>query len=122
MITIENGMKISTAQNIFSSAFPFLKLEFFKHPHKAYGGNSRNDLLKQVKNRENVLKNRKELPLTITEDMSVEAVEKLFMEHFGLSTQVFRKSGKIWLETTLTDDWTLKKQNDEGLDLSLYDS
>jgi hypothetical protein len=35
-----------------------------------------------------------------------------------LSVQVFRKSGKSWLETTFTDGWTLKKQNQEGIDLS----
>ena len=32
-------------------------------------------------------------------------------EKLKLSAQVFRKSGKIWLETTFTDSWTLKKQN-----------
>jgi hypothetical protein len=31
---------------------------------------------------------------------------------------VFRKSGKTWLETSVTDDWTLKRQNEEGMELS----
>jgi hypothetical protein len=37
---------------------------------------------------------------------------------FNLSVQVFRKSAGTWIETSVTDDWTLKQQNDEGKDLS----
>jgi hypothetical protein len=32
--------------------------------------------------------------------------------------QVYRKSGKIWLETTVTDSWTLEEQNKQGESLS----
>jgi hypothetical protein len=32
--------------------------------------------------------------------------------------QVFRKSGNVWLETSATDAWSLKQQNQEGMDLS----
>jgi hypothetical protein len=31
---------------------------------------------------------------------------------------VFRKSGNLWLETTMTDDWTLQQQNDHGYEIS----
>jgi hypothetical protein len=50
--------------------------------------------------------------------MLVSELENLFEDKFKLSVQVFRKSGKSWLETTFTDGWSLKKQNQEGLDLS----
>jgi hypothetical protein len=33
-----------------------------------------------------------------------------------LSVQVFRKSGKNWLETTASDQWSLEKQNAKGLE------
>ncbi|MNF16790.1 hypothetical protein D3C80_2199700 [compost metagenome] len=45
-------------------------------------------------------------------------VEKDFWEKLGLSAQIFRKSGNLWIETSLTDDWTLARQNDEGFQLS----
>jgi hypothetical protein len=32
--------------------------------------------------------------------------------------QVLRKSGKAWLEATITDGWTLEEQNIQGEDLS----
>lgn len=63
------------------------------------------------------LKKKTTAPLEITEDMPVSTLEQLFQDYFGLSAQVFRKSGRSWLETSLTDDWTLKRQNDEGYEL-----
>ena len=36
------------------------------------------------------------------------------MKTFGLSAQVFRLSGDVWLETTSTDNWTLEEQNSTG--------
>lgn len=41
-------------------------------------------------------------------------LEQEFQDSFGLSIQVFRKSGDVWIETTVTDDWTLAKQNEEA--------
>ena len=43
-----------------------------------------------------------------------------FGEVYGLGVQVFRKSGNVWLETTVTDSWTLKEQNDQGESLSEF--
>jgi hypothetical protein len=37
-------------------------------------------------------------------------LEKQFEEGFGLHVQVFRKSGRTWLETSVTDDLTLVEQ------------
>jgi hypothetical protein len=41
----------------------------------------------------------------------VAELEKEFFEKFGIAMQVSRKSGKIWIETSKTDDRTLKAQN-----------
>jgi hypothetical protein len=48
----------------------------------------------------------------------VHELETLFQNRLGLYIQVFRKSGKVWLETTATDDWSLFKQNMEGKEWS----
>ena len=37
-----------------------------------------------------------------------------FQEAFGFGMQVFRKAGNSWVLTTMTDDWTLAHQNEEG--------
>ncbi len=50
--------------------------------------------------------------------MRVNELEQSFADTFGLGVRVFRKSGKSWLETTVTDGWTLEEQNNQGRDLS----
>ncbi|MFZ9982087.1 MAG: hypothetical protein ACO3FI_08660 [Cyclobacteriaceae bacterium] len=37
-----------------------------------------------------------------------------FKSATGLLVKIFRKSGNVWIETSLTDDWTLERQNEEG--------
>ena len=50
--------------------------------------------------------------------MKVFELEDSFQTLFGISAQVFRKSAGSWIETSVTDDWTLKQQNDQGKELS----
>lgn len=54
----------------------------------------------------------------ILANMTVNELEQLFKTKFGLNIQIFRKSGNSWLETTVTDNWTLEKQNEEGEELN----
>jgi hypothetical protein len=111
-------MLLSTVQSAFSVAFPYLKLEFFKHRHKVQGANAKKDLLTPGVTLHFKTRGPHTPEITISSEMSVAALEQLFQDHFGLSAQVFRKSGKSWLETTFTDDWSLNKQNTEGQELS----
>ncbi len=117
MLTIKAD-KLSHIQKEFNELFPFLKLEFFQRAHKAYEGSAKALMIKDdlILNR---TQNNKET-IAVNENMLVSELENLFLERFGISAQVFRKSGNMWLETTMTDDWTLKRQNDEGMELSIY--
>ncbi|MFM9943870.1 MAG: hypothetical protein ACKVQB_01415, partial [Bacteroidia bacterium] len=56
--------------------------------------------------------------IVITPEMTVNDLEQSFGNTYGLGVQVFRQSGRVWLETTVTDSWTLKEQNSQGEDLS----
>jgi hypothetical protein len=51
--------------------------------------------------------------------MTVTDFENALMDQFGLSAQVFRRSGNLWLETTITDYWTLKQQNEHGREITI---
>lgn len=48
--------------------------------------------------------------LTVEANTVVMALEKEFEEQFGLHIQVFRKSGRTWLETSVSDNLTLAQQ------------
>jgi hypothetical protein len=51
--------------------------------------------------------------------MSVKQLEKNFSEKCLLNVQVQRRSGNVWLETTITDNWSLEHQNDHGREITL---
>jgi hypothetical protein len=110
-IVINDNRLIEDVQKEFTEKFSFLKLEFFNQPHKKGEASSK----KQLHNNKQTLGESRTIhtngSITITGRMKVSELEKLFQKMYGLSVQVFRKSGNIWLETTSTDDWTLTKQN-----------
>lgn len=111
-IIVSGDKLVATLQEEFHAEFPFLKIEFFQPKtsekvkiagNKAFGFFGNNGHSEQI---------------TITPAMTVAELEENFSKHYGLSTQIFRKSGKAWLETTLTDNWTLQEQNELGKELS----
>lgn len=114
---ISKNKTISDVQKDFSNQYPFLKLEFYKR-QKA-------DPTLPVKKQlsQSVLLNAAGLEkngvIEVEDEMTVGELEKTFLLQFGLSAQVSRKSGIIWLETTMTDNWTLKKQNEYGKEITL---
>lgn len=117
VINITNSKTIEEIQAEFNHEFPYLKIQFFKHGHKAFRGNDKRELIPS-NTKIGILKHHNG-SVEITDSMAVNELESLFKSKLGLNVQVFRKSGKSWLETTVTDSWTLKKQNDEGKELSV---
>jgi hypothetical protein len=111
-----NNKTIGQIQEEFNNIFPYLRIQFFKESHNENEG-SRPDLM--VKNTTQLFSvsptNQK---LEILGSMKVSELENLFKHKYKLNIQVFRKSGNAWLETTVTDSWTLDKQNQEGIELS----
>lgn len=95
----------------FAAAYPGLRLAFFSKPHKAYKGSAAKFLV-QDKNKplRDLSPHIKTGYLLLEPDMVVWQVERLFEEEYHLHVQVFRKSGRTWLETSVTDDLTLEQQ------------
>lgn len=117
-ITINDHRKIFAIQEDFNKRFPYLKLEFFSKPHTKGGATS----IKLIKHKSQTLGECRTIhndgEITIVPAMSVAELEQHFGDIYGLGVQVFRKSGKTWLETTVTDNWTLEEQNKQGEELS----
>jgi hypothetical protein len=112
-LIINNKITIRELQQQFSDEFPYLKLEFFDIP-PTFDGLSKAHMYPGHRLLGTCRKLHQEGSLEITPDDTVETLEKTFWKKFGLSTEVFRKSGNLWIETTLSDSWTLKRQNEEG--------
>lgn len=119
-IVINDKRKIFAIQESFNSAFPYLKLEFFTKGNKQGGPSPK----KFVKHPSKTLGECRTVhnsgSITITGAMTVTDLEQRFADVYGLGVQVFRKSGKMWLETTVTEGWTLDEQNTQGESLSTY--
>lgn len=119
-IIVNDHRKIFAIQKEFNKVFPYLKLEFFGKPH-AVGAPSSKEIMK---NASMTIGQCRAIHtrgiLTITPSMTVSDLEQAFNDVYGLSVQIFRQSGNVWLETTATDAWTLEAQNLQGEELSEY--
>lgn len=118
VLVINDNQKLSEVNDEFRTLFPFLKLEFFRHKHGSHESNAKKDMLNPDLTLKKARRVHNEGAIVIKESMLVSDLEQLFQNVFGISAQVFRKSGRSWLETSVTDDWTLKRQNEEGKELS----
>lgn len=119
-ITINDHRKIFAIQEEFNGMFPYLKIEFFAKPHKIGAGSPKKQITHGNKTLGECRILHKKGFLTITPNMTVSELEQNFNDIYGLSVQVFRKSGNAWLETTVTDAWTLKEQNKQGEELTNF--
>ena len=115
VIHVDKPIKASEIKQAFNSQFPYLKIEFFKKKHAVEAGSLKKDVITD----DFVIKTANSNGVIMFgEETLVSELENQFFENLKLSVQIFRKSGKSWLETTLTDNWTLKKQNQEAFELN----
>ena len=117
-ISIDDQQTIAQVRDSFNKLFPFLKLEFFSKRHASEQPSPLKFLIKKNVTLKECRTIHNSGEITVTPDMKVNELEQLLWDEYGLGVQVFRKSGVIWLETVLTDLWTLAEQNAEGESLS----
>jgi len=108
-LQIKPNRTLNDIQKEFHAEFPMLKLEFFKKPHRADEPSAKKDLLTGSVKVSEVSK-APAGEFSVTGKSKVSEVEQALRKDFALYAQVFRKSGKVWLETTTTDEWTLDQQ------------
>jgi hypothetical protein len=116
-VVLNDTKAIREIQSAFSNEFKYLKIEFFDVPYtpkaptpksKMYQADRRLGLCRKMHN---------EGILDINSNKTVAELENELWVKFGLSAQIFRKTGSVWVETNLTDAWTLERQNTEGHEL-----
>ena len=116
-----NGERlISDIQQDFGAVYPFLKIEFFRNGKIRRDRYPVNKLIPATQPVKTAWHYKQEKgQLTLSDGMTVTDFENALMDQFGLSAQVFRRSGNIWLQTTITDYWTLKQQNEHGREITV---
>jgi len=119
-LNITGHETIESVQNEFNRAYPFLKIAFFKSPGLKGKGNQKANIYLENKKLSEIQEKNRQGYYDLCENITVADLETDMQLMFGLYVQVFRKSGSLWLETTVTDDWTLGQQNEEGRSLERY--
>jgi len=118
-IEVGSSRLLSEIQKEFNDLFPFLKIEFFRSTLPRL---SKWNAINRISPNLEISRCQAQPKLgTIhfQEETKVEELENMFRKEFNLNMQVFRRSGNIWLETTMTDKWTLKQQNEHGREITL---
>ncbi|MBN9385609.1 MAG: hypothetical protein J0H74_32950 [Chitinophagaceae bacterium] len=125
---IARQLLIKEVQNEFSSAYPFLKIDFTrgkgeKRTASGMAHSGAAGTVEPMQGEHDEVANEKARKLLwddfgVTDDMKVSELELLLQYEFGLPAQLLRKSGKLWLETRMTQHWTLRQQDDHGRDMA----
>lgn len=116
-IIVDDNSKLVFIQEEFSSAFRYLKLEF---PAVNASGPTRTNATKlNGKTVADAAKTTSSHTFSIVPTMTISTLKQRFINDFGLPVQVMRRFGNTWVETTVTDGWTLEEQNKHGERLSM---
>lgn len=106
-IFITEEFLIRSIQNEFHSYYPHLKLEFFKNPHGAFEACPKQDRLAPDTPIDDIRNIHSAAWIDISKHVTAAELEQQFAHLLGLSAQVFRRTGGVWLETTAMDSRTL---------------
>lgn len=115
-LILSKNKTIHDIQSVFNKEYPFLKLEFYKPANGSFVPEKKHLPHSALLEAAGL---KKAGEIEVYKEMTVEELENYFQFHFGMNAQVSRKSGVLWLETTMTDKWSLYKQNEHGRQISL---
>lgn len=113
-IKINEGQQLAEIKKQFNETYPHLKIEFFSVEHETGQATARRAMYDEKLYLKDIISKKVSEELSVDGHQKTSTFEQNFHDHFGISVQVFRKSGNIWLQTTTTDDWTLAHQEKTG--------
>lgn len=113
-IYISEEAVVRDIQEKFQTMYPYLRLEFFRKPHTKGTCSPEAEKISSDTPIEKIRMIHSFGWLDISYYRTAAAVEHDFSYLFGLSVQILRKAGNLWLETTITDNWTLEELNNAG--------
>ncbi len=111
---IFNEKKLEDLQKEFKTSFPYLKIEFFKAVHQTGMDTDEKEKLAVHLKVGEVRQTGKSAEWIPDGKIKVEEFERIMAKTFGLNVQVYRKEHGKWLQTWVTDIWTLEEQNNRS--------
>jgi hypothetical protein len=111
---VNQGSTLGEIQKDFRDMYPYLKLEFYKRIQTGSHRASSKDRLQANYLPGRINTGRVYAAIDISPQRSAGELENDILDTLGVSAQVLRRSGNIWIQTTDTDKWSLRLQNEEG--------
>ncbi len=112
---IEKDSLAEDVKKIFTACYPFLKIELYNKPLTNF--KYKNETISFNLPLMQGVKKQSKAIIDIEKNKTVAELENDFLL-IGLKAEIFRKSGNVWVETSLTNNWTLQQQNAEAEELS----
>ena len=117
VLKIDKHISVGDFQKEFNAIFPFLKIEFFRPAFPEEGSNYKTASF--LTSRDQIANNTNSKTISIDSMTTVAQLKKLLSEKLGLLPLIYRKSGSMWIETSLTEDWSLERQNHEAEQMNI---
>ncbi len=118
-IDINSNTTVGDVQYLFTQIYPQLKIEFYRLGVRVSKNYPKKALLPLHFILEVSPVNTRKAEMNVDGGITVAELEKQFAE-IGLNIILSRKSGAVWIETALTDHWTLDQQNTEAEEVNSY--
>jgi len=113
-LIIQQDNDIRQVRQHFNDLYPYLKINFFLSRKNEKELNAHSIVFSDAVKLKEINPVFSGGDIEVSDDMSILDFENEFLRRFGLSVQVSRRSGNLWLDTTKTNQWSLKEQNDHG--------
>lgn len=113
-IYISEEAVVGDIQERFQEFYPYLKLVFYRNPHIKGEGTPKKEIVAPDTPIDKIRMIHSFGWLDISYYRTALAVEHDFSYEYGLNAQILRRSGDLWLETTVSDSWTLEELNNAG--------
>lgn len=114
VLRIDGNTRLVDIQTAFTGKFPYLKLEFSRQPYEPQRDTAKKEMRSGGELALSSDKRDMIADVLFDSNWKVCEVEEFLLEKAGLFAQVLRRSGNLWIGTSLTEDWTLEQQNKEG--------
>lgn len=110
-LQIYDSMTVEEVQDRFTECFPFLKIEFYSKPHKKFEASDKTYLYHKKMLIGDIRKKHIDGSLEIKSWFTTARVEKELKDIYGLNAQIFRWDRNSWIQTSLSDEFTLQQQS-----------
>ncbi len=118
-LVIQRTTVVEDVKKKFTKIYPYLKIEFYKTLADSNLNHLKKEALASNFSLGKVVTDSNKVTIDLSKNVTVAELENQFTT-IGLHAEIFRRYGSIWIETSLTDNWTLQQQDAEAEELNRH--